>query len=818
HDHSTHVAGTMIAAGTNMSAIGMAYNGTLIDYDWDNDDSEMSSAGAAGALISNHSYSMIRGWYYNYFDDGLWAWFGDPAISQTEDCYFGFYGDESQNWDNIAYNAPYLLICKSAGNERSDNGPTPGANHWAYNWSTDTWYYSSQIRDPDGDYDCIGVKGVAKNVLTVGAVNDILGGYTNSSQVVATSFTSWGPADDGRIKPDITANGQHLYSPISTGNSEYAYKSGTSMSTPSVAGSAALLQEHYSELYRTYMLSSTLKGLIIHTADEAGPNPGPDYMFGWGLMNTEKAAALITEHGESALILEDTLENGETFTMNVSCASIHPLIATLCWTDPAGIPTIPQVDPTTPMLVNDLDIRISGPAITHYPWKLNRNNPAAAATNNGDNSIDNVEKIEILTPENAEYTISITHKGTLSSSQNFSLILSGIIVNPPAISVNPLTFDISLPPETTGNETFRISNSGTGELVYDCDIEFLSRSQDNNQYNKEIVIELESMDNTLNPEKLDFGSIELISDLPERDEAEIHYDNGNIAGSLGCGGSAYFTIATRFTPEELDPYYGGYALIKIKFFISSWPFTSLTLKVWKGGEYGNPGNEIYSQDVTSSVVSNSWNELELTSPISLMADYEYWLGYYITTNAESYPSCYDNGSCEVGKGLWLSWFGGDWQDLYESGWNCNWVLRGVVTPQWLSITTNAGSTVPGTSRAYLDVSLLFDTAGLSAGTEKTANIIINSNDPYNPEIILPVTMNVIASVPDPPDNLIISRSEDAILIEWEAVPGVSSYAVYSDTNPYGSFSVLEDSGVTGTSWSDSDIGSEKKYYIIKSEF
>ncbi len=229
--------------------------------------------------------------------------------------WFGFYSSYTQVWDQIAYNAPYFLICKSAGNDRNDNGPTPGTEHWI--WEDDDFELSTLTHDPDGEYDCIPPKGVAKNILTVGAVNDIFGGYSGTGSVVATSFSSWGPADDGRIKPDISANGRPLWSSIETGDDHYAYKSGTSMSCPSAAGSAGLLQQYYNDLSGSFMLSATLKALIIHTADEAGPDPGPDYMFGWGLMNTETAAEAITNDGYSSLIMEDSLANGATFEIDV---------------------------------------------------------------------------------------------------------------------------------------------------------------------------------------------------------------------------------------------------------------------------------------------------------------------------------------------------------------------------------------------------------------------------------------------------------------------------------------------------------------------
>jgi PKD repeat protein len=423
HYHSTHVAGTIMAAGVQPNAKGMAYNSNLRAFDWNNDNGEMASEAAAGALMSNHSYGFVRGWYWT---GSNWAWNGNSSISSQEDYLFGFYDSNSRAWDLIAQNAPYYLIVKSAGNDRGDG---PGTNP-----------------PNDGPYDCIGQQGVSKNILTVGAVEDIPGGYSGPSSVVMSSFSSWGPADDGRIKPDIVANGVLLYSTYDGHDAEYNSISGTSMATPSVTGSLALLQEHWEDLNGAgnYMLSSTLKALVIHTADEAGANDGPDYSYGWGLMNTRNAALKISENQVLNVIDEVTLSEGNSYTRSVYNNGMEPLKVTICWTDAPGNPVTPQLDPPNPMLINDLDLRITMGADTFYPWRLNRNNPSNAATNSGENNVDNVEVVYLANPVAGDYTITVDHDGLLSGgSQTFSIVFSGISLNNVAPIANFIADDIN---------------------------------------------------------------------------------------------------------------------------------------------------------------------------------------------------------------------------------------------------------------------------------------------------------------------------------------------------------------------------------------
>ena len=84
--HATHVAGTMVASGVDASAIGMSNAATLRSYDWNSDTSEMAAAQLLPqpVSVSNHSYGQISGWIFNFFNDGLWVWFGDVAISELD--------------------------------------------------------------------------------------------------------------------------------------------------------------------------------------------------------------------------------------------------------------------------------------------------------------------------------------------------------------------------------------------------------------------------------------------------------------------------------------------------------------------------------------------------------------------------------------------------------------------------------------------------------------------------------------------------------------------------------------------------------------
>ncbi|PDS26526.1 S8 family serine peptidase [Flavobacterium branchiophilum] len=433
-DHSTHVTGTIIQNKTNApTSKGMAFDASVWANDWDNDLYEVIDEAGLGLLVSNHSYG--------------YAAFNANNQLQLPIYYFGAYISESKNWDIIANMLPNYLMVTAAGNDRDSQAAITNK----------------------GGYDLLSGSKTAKNNMVVAAVNSV-SIYNDASSVVMSSFSNWGPTDDGRIKPDICAKGVAVSSTISTSDTATGSFNGTSMASPGITGSLLLLQQHYNNVFGKYMSAAMLKGVALHTADEAGSAPGPDYSFGWGLMNCEAAANAITNNGMSSIVQENTLNSGETKTFTVKAiGGTTPLMASISWNDPAGTANTGTVDLATPVLVNDLDIKITQNTSNFLPWKLNPASPSAAATT-GDNVVDPFEKIQISNAS-GDYTITVTHKGTLLNPQKFTLVVTGvdsnftIRTNQPeyvACSTGQATFPINYLASTTNPTNFSVSGLPSG--------------------------------------------------------------------------------------------------------------------------------------------------------------------------------------------------------------------------------------------------------------------------------------------------------------------------------------------------------------------
>lgn len=461
--HATHVAGTLAAGGYyDINVKGMAPGALLDAYSATDDLREMTLAGAATAteaaegklLISNHSYGPNPGWKIDNQGNFIWRGLYTPDADNSDDIdpVFGRYGAEAAQVDGLLLNKAFYLPFFAAGNDR-DNGPPATGGPWYLHNTSGTPGYYVPGRDPQGDgqyaggYDTLSGGGtLSKNAMTVGAVKDAAAvGVRVPLLGYMTDFSSWGPADDGRIKPDIVANGQGVLSTGSASDTATATLSGTSMASPNAAGSALLLQQIYQGANGGQaMRASMLKGLIIHTADDLG-NTGPDYRFGWGLMNTKAAADLIQPADlEHYRILADEQVTSAALVFRTKvfpAGGTTPLRATICWTDQAGTARTAH-DDRAPVLVNDLNLKVTPMGFTDYqPYVMpfvtggfqaaDRN----AAATNGVNTTDTVEQVFVAAPDTGPHVVEVSIPAApQDGSQVFSLIVTGI-VPPPDIEV-----------------------------------------------------------------------------------------------------------------------------------------------------------------------------------------------------------------------------------------------------------------------------------------------------------------------------------------------------------------------------------------------
>ncbi len=345
HYHATHVAGTVLGSGSVSGGglRGMAPEARLISYRYDfsgmifyNNPGDLETNYAAainlhGADLANNSIGM------NIAGNGY------PAA------YYGDYETSSILMDEITrgrLGKPFLSVW-AAGNERG---------------------YVSGYRN-------ISPPQCAKNILVIGATR-----YDNNQP---TTFTSWGPLDDGRLKPDLCAPGYVVTSCYQT--SSYQALSGTSMASPGACGSTALLLQCWRAQYGGADPSpAMIKALLINTTLDLEA-PGPGFETGYGLLQIVPALDTVRagNHAESS-IAQGALRR---FPVIVP-ASAEYVRVTLAWSDPPASALAPVV------LVNDLDLRLIAPDNRVFlPWVLDPNNPANPATTNAPDRLNNVEQV-----------------------------------------------------------------------------------------------------------------------------------------------------------------------------------------------------------------------------------------------------------------------------------------------------------------------------------------------------------------------------------------------------------------------------------------
>ncbi len=488
-NHATEVAGMIGAHGINSTAIGIAPNVTLLTSVYTNDYAEALSQISTNHLLqSNHSYGRLgTGWVGGIYVSNFYGftgiypvWYGNPNISLTEDPNFGNYQYDATNIDAIIYNHPTTVMCWAAGNERGVQGQpafSPSSLFFVYYQGVyygissvlGDWFTPPNVATNHQGYFTLLFNSAAKNSIVVGATTANASGYTATNSVGYTSYGSFGPARDGRIKPDLAGvggdSGLQIYCASDATTNAYDSDYGTSMAAPNVTGSVALLRQCWNQYNPTNYpaLASSIKAMLIHTASQVGPNRGPNFATGWGLVNVSNAVALVRSNFSGftltnlplSHVKEIILQNGVTNSFPITVATNTKLLkVTMTWTDPVGayntqtnvVNTNGVLLAAQRALVNDLDLRVIGNGQTNLPWVLDPINYQRPATN-GDDSLNNVEVVEVTNPSAGVYTVRVTNKGNLTdgngnvATQPFSLVISGNVDAPvPPLNISQTMF------------------------------------------------------------------------------------------------------------------------------------------------------------------------------------------------------------------------------------------------------------------------------------------------------------------------------------------------------------------------------------------
>jgi hypothetical protein len=362
--HPTHVAGIIGASGINSDAIGVATASKLYSYSFNqyinSDGNYFDDMDKNGIFLSNHSYGPEIDSIYNYF---------------------------SQNTDNFISNHPYNIAVVSSGNSRGGVD-----NYWS-------------IRDFAS----------AKNVITVGAVD---------KDRNITFFSSTGPVNSGRIKPDLVSFGKSVISSDKGNDKDYVYMSGTSMSSPHITGLLALLEEEYQKVNGELMREDSAKAILVNSATDLG-RVGPDYEYGYGIPDALKAVKIIDSMARhDSLVIEDEVKEHKQKEYSLYLAEDSDVKITLCWIDPSGESEYID-DDITPTINSNLEIKIvDKDGKIYYPWSLNDDYPTDPARDDKPNSVDNVKQIEAHLKK-GRYRVVITNKiMNIGIKQNFSLVSS----------------------------------------------------------------------------------------------------------------------------------------------------------------------------------------------------------------------------------------------------------------------------------------------------------------------------------------------------------------------------------------------------------
>ncbi|MBO9658683.1 MAG: S8 family serine peptidase, partial [Chitinophagaceae bacterium] len=367
--HASHVLGTLAGAGNIQERYkGYVPKASIVttsgQFQFSNS-SDFFSLMQQKMVVSNNSYAV-----------GGPCQSGYPAGT-------GFY-------DKTVLDYPKFLEVFGAGNFGQTN-------------CAGSIYYSSVYSD--GFNTVATYANSAKNTLSVGAV------YSDG---LVHPGSSRGPASDGRLKPDITAMGINVASTIyETG---YGLNTGTSMATPAVTGTIALLNEYYRRLHKDELPnSSLLKAVVCNSATDYG-NRGPDFLYGYGILNVIRAVRTL----ENQWHREDSVMEMQEKTISVPVtAGTAQLKVMLYWHDRVMAPLASRA------LVNDLDISVTAPGgAVVLPYILDTDPAhAGAPATRGVDRLNNMEQVVIDDPVAGNYTIRV--RGTelgMGGNQPFAVV------------------------------------------------------------------------------------------------------------------------------------------------------------------------------------------------------------------------------------------------------------------------------------------------------------------------------------------------------------------------------------------------------------
>lgn len=394
--HATHVTGTVTGSGVGLSdARGFAPASRVLGWTFEGrDTTSLLEQVAPRLLASNHSYGYDLGW------DRNGRWVGDSG--------FGVYGQDARRADLAIYQYDIIWV-KAAGNDAGQGAGSASG---------------SRPADCATGFDCLSSDGTAKNMILVAATRDLTRDPARPGDASPTAFSSRGPTDDGRVKPDIAANGDSLLSVGSSGDSDYVRLSGTSMAAPSVTGGIALIAEHMRNVLGRDPGAAEIRGLLAHTALRNDAEGRPNASLGWGLMDVRAAVDFVSASADAAHIVHGVYD-GSPLSFSLRPEDARDVELTLVWLDPAGLVNTGGRDDATPALVNDLDLRASTGGTTYFPWRLLADDRAAPAQNDAPNRVDNLERI-VIPADAAGATVNVTldHAGSLRVDQPFVLLAS----------------------------------------------------------------------------------------------------------------------------------------------------------------------------------------------------------------------------------------------------------------------------------------------------------------------------------------------------------------------------------------------------------